>query len=268
MKLPRSLILISAKNASEVQTLFETGIAWIDLKNPAAGSLGCPSMETIDEVLLRISMNPSTEAKLSLALGDLELLDELPLRADQAARFSMLKLAVLDVMAETKAIEQQLAKLELWQRQVSDAVKEVKTCCVSKVLDSSTRLRSGLPFQPQWVLAFYADLYRNDSEAWPTFLKLATQAGTSSVLIDTQLKDGRSTLEHCGEAKLGEMIAVARTFGQDVMLAGSLRLHDLPIAWKLGAKIIGIRSAVCQENSRVAGLDPDRLQQLAKFWHA
>jgi uncharacterized protein (UPF0264 family) len=62
------------------------------------------------------------------------------------------------------------------------------------------------------------------------------------------------------------MIDDAKRLGLSCMLAGSLRFEELSVAWQCGAEIIGIRSAVCYENSRKDGIDPAKLSELYQHW--
>ncbi len=85
---PREAVLVSVRDAAELEMARKYGFHWIDLKEPSHGSLGCPSADTTKEILeaaqsdeARETCQPNRIARLSIALGDIEDSAELPLPA-------------------------------------------------------------------------------------------------------------------------------------------------------------------------------------------
>ncbi len=239
--LPQSATLISLQNADELAVLGGLPGCWIDLKDPTTGSLGCPNHATIERFLqvfdeLAADLERAVVPFLSVAIGDFAPEASLAISVQHAARFSMLKIGVPD-------LEELIAN-----RRRLDYLRQS-----SEVAD-------------RWVLTYYADKYCGSATSWSTLLEFANQCAIRSVLIDTAIKDGRSTLSHLSLESVSEMIREARNQNISVMVAGGLRLADLNPIWQTGAKIVGIRSAICKQETRVNALDPDRLKSLADLW--
>lgn len=240
-KVPRTAVLVSVRNARELRVAFENGVLWIDLKEPLYGALGCPEsdqvsefLECYDEITSGSGASSTTRPKISIALGDLADSEGLPLPPLQLQRFEMLKVGIgSDALSDPATSE----KLFAWQA----------------LSGSSDR----------FVLVHYPDATNSPQKTWLQLLELAQKHGIARVLIDTLVKNGRSTLQHYSPELLGALVDQAKGFQIETMVAGSLRLTELEQVWRCGAKIIGIRSAVCQGNSRSEAIDTDKLSQLA-----
>jgi uncharacterized protein (UPF0264 family) len=241
-KVPRSAILVSVRDTAELRQVFENGVHWIDLKEPRNGALGCANDRQVAEFLRTYQELVSHHSaghtngfpRISIALGDLSDRSDLPLPPDQLRHFEMLKVGIANEALSQPEMDD---RLTAWQT-------------ASGVAD-------------RFVLVQYPDATQNPQKAWGELLKVAKRHGIHRILIDTLVKNGRSTLEYYPTDLLRSLIQWANESQIETMVAGSLRLAELERVWGCGAKIIGIRSAVCQGNSRSQAIDTDRLSQLA-----
>jgi len=64
-------------------------------------------------------------------------------------------------------------------------------------------------------------------------------------MVDTGIKDGRSTLEFMNEDALSEFTQMSQDAGIMTALAGSLKFEDLPLLKRINPTIIGVRGMVC-----------------------
>ncbi len=243
-RVPRESILVSVRSSIEYRIARSMKLHRIDVKEPEHGSLGCPSPQTVDEILREheVFAGQSSSAafpflpKLSIALGDIEDRETLPLAPDQLAPFEMIKVGVRN-RANSKAWR---SKLERWQN--ASLVAE------------------------RFVLVHYPDATSDPLLDFDALLQISQDHDLTRMLLDTLHKDGRTLLDHLAIDQLAQAIQSAAHTGIEVMAAGSLKLDQLYGIWKAGAKIIGIRSAVCRSNSRVQGICPDRLRALDEFF--
>jgi hypothetical protein len=83
-------------------------------------------------------------------------------------------------------------------------------------------------------------------------------------MVDTGIKDGKSTFEFMTEASLQEFIRMNREGGMQTALAGSLCFDHLPVLKRINPDIIGVRGMVCGGN-RNAMIQEDLVRQLARL---
>ncbi len=138
--------------------------------------------------------------------------------------------------------------------------------CLEDHLAKYEAWRTASQVRERFVLVHYPDVIPENSRCFEELLTLSKQLEQKRLLIDTFWKNGRSTFEYYAPTLLRQMIAKGASMGIDVLVAGSLKLSELVKAYDCGAKIIGIRSAVCFQDSRVATLDPDKLELLSTSW--
>ena len=65
---PTTGLLVSARSVAEARLVLHHEHVWLDLKEPSAGSLGRPSIETLEDFL---SLTHSNPAPTSIAAGEL-----------------------------------------------------------------------------------------------------------------------------------------------------------------------------------------------------
>ncbi len=243
-RVPRESILVSVRSADEYRIARANDLQWIDVKEPTQGSLGCPSDQTVEEILREHQIytsqssesRPARSPKLSIALGDIDDVESLPINSDQLAYFEMVKVGV----RHRANLDAWRSRLEHWQ--------------------NATQVPE------RFVLVHYPDAKNDPLQCFDTMIRVAKEHGIRRLLLDTLHKDGRTLLDHIPIELLTQTIKRAAQDGIKVMAAGSLKLDQLYGIWNAGAKIIGIRSAVCRSNSRVQGICPDRLRALDEFF--
>jgi (5-formylfuran-3-yl)methyl phosphate synthase len=228
-------LLVSVVDAGEARAAADAGADIVDVKNPAEGSLGAPSPETIAAVRAAVA----AELPVSAAIGDMP---DLPGTAALAALGA----------AHSGAT---FVKVGLWGVSSED-----------DAFGLLRAVRAGVAGVPGAVVvaAAYADARRVAHRPLaPELLpRVAHAAGVAVCLLDTAVKDGRGLLEWLSRDALVALVADAHAAGLEVALAGALRAEDLPMVRDTGADIAGVRSAACSDGRRSACLEPERVRAL------
>jgi len=95
------------------------------------------------------------------------------------------------------------------------------------------------------VIAAYSDWERLDTISPAEMSPLAAKAGADIAMVDTGIKDGRSTFEFMDESELSSFTTLNRTLGLKTALAGSLKFPDIVTLKRINPDIIGVRGMVC-----------------------
>lgn len=64
-------------------------------------------------------------------------------------------------------------------------------------------------------------------------------------MVDTAIKDGKSTFDFMSEEELKKFTHLAQRSGLECAIAGTLKFDDLPIIGRIAPDIIGVRGMVC-----------------------
>ncbi len=242
-------LLLSLQSADELRMASDYSFLWLDLKNPLAGSLGCPEEKVAIEFLEVAEQLPSrNERTLSVAIGELlggtsagneDSVDTrsqfpLPLSARTLDRFDYVKVA----LAGSRDCKSWKARAESLSQQLRDPSK--------------------------LILVHYADHHLACAVDWTTTLLASRDLGCEYILIDTFDKNGGRLTDWLSTDECQRCATEAERFGPKLSLAGSLRIEDFRMLEKTGASILGIRGAACVEGSRVSRLCRDRLQKLSR----
>ena len=221
-------LLVSVQNAAEALTAFQAGVPWVDLKNPAAGSLGRPSKNVCFDFAAVASQYP--HSRISVALGEMDQVDWV-WAAEWLPTFAVGKVGLRGIQSVDQALVDQL-----------------------------------LPFKSQIVPALYADWQRAGSAPPACVLQLAKAIGSPYLLIDTCIKDGRGLFEWLNVDELKELQFQTRTFGADLVVAGSLRSSDWGLLDQLGPVTVGVRGAVCETSAnRSSNLCPAAIAEWLRW---
>jgi len=212
-------LLVSVRAANEVAAALAGGADIIDAKEPARGSLGPVSPETLQAISARLPES----VPLSVALGDLTAPDAVR-RAVAGAQVpgrrgpSYLKLGFAGERSEA-----------------------VVTSLIASALDAAV----AMPARPTVVPVAYADHVSAGSPAPEALLRAAMAAGARAFLIDTYLKNGRGLLEWMDVGRLHALSADVRSGGLLLAIAGSQDPAALDRVAGM-ADVVGVRGAACR----------------------
>lgn len=224
-------LLVSVRDAVEAETALVGGAAIIDVKDPAAGSLGAASAATVAGVAAIVG----TRVPWTVAAG--ELRDEMAHPGTIRRWLSAIAVEAGDTRhSAPAALKVGLAGLagSAWRQSFRD------------VMD-------GLPETTTRVAVAYADWKRVGSPH-PLDIVAEAREASGALLIDTADKAGPDLLQACSRADLDAWVAAARSAGMAVALAGRLRLDQIPAVGRLKPDVVALRSAVCS-NHRLGPVD-------------
>ncbi len=77
--------------------------------------------------------------------------------------------------------------------------------------------------------AGYADYKRINSISPIELPAIGAKTGVDVVMMDTGIKDGRSTFEFLTEFELPDFVAIARGLGLNTALAGTIKFENIPL---------------------------------------
>ena len=218
-------LLISPKNETEALEAIEGGADIIDVKNPDEGPLGA----NFPWVIKRIRQMVPATLEVSCTLGEApNLPGSMALAALGAATIGVnyIKTGLFGVKTLEKAV--------YLIQSVSKAAKDYNPS--AKV-----------------VVAGYADANRIGTIDPLKVPKIALEAQADVAMIDTAIKDGRNLFRFLTKSQLKSFVDEAHSYGLKAALAGSLQKEDLPLIYKSGADVAGLRGAACAQGDRANG---------------
>ncbi len=210
-------LLVSPINLEEARSAMNGGADIIDVKNPKEGSLGA----NFPWVIKSVSDAVNSNTPISATIGDFNYKPGTASLAALGAAVSgadFIKVGLFDIQTKEQA-------LEMAQR----VVKSVKN------YDSSKKV----------VISGYADYKRINSIPVSELPPICKEAGADVVMMDTGIKDGRSTFEFMTNEELSDFTAAAREHGLLSAIAGSINFDDIDALNQIDPDIIGIRGCVC-----------------------
>jgi len=95
------------------------------------------------------------------------------------------------------------------------------------------------------VIAAYSDYKRMGTISPYEMAPIAAELGADVAMVDTGIKDGKSTFEFMNEADLSSFTARNAELGLKTAVAGSLRFEDITALKRINPDIIGVRGMVC-----------------------
>jgi len=217
-------LLVSVRSVEEADLAAESGIEWIDLKEPRDGSLGATSHHLWKAVVSKWH----TQARISLALG--ELSEMVP---------------VHEVPEDTDRVKVGLAGCR-------------------HTPDWQARLRGvfdRLPRGVQRVAVHYADAHKAESPSLDDVFHMALEHQCSTFLVDTFDKSGGSVFDYLSTTQLKTLRQRLHDQGVQLALAGSLRRHHLRSVVEIQPAIVAVRGAVCHHD-RTGSMDAELLRSL------
>jgi len=211
-------------NIEEAGAALLGGADILDVKNPKEGSLGA----NFPWAIRAVADLAAGRVPVSATIGDLEFKPgtaSLAALGAAVAGAEFVKAGLLGAKTPEQAEEM--------LQGIVRAVKDYDPC--KKV-----------------VAAGYSDYARAGCLPPRLLPEAAKKAGADVVMVDTAVKDGRSTFEFMSEEDLREFIDLGHALGLQVALAGSLDFAHLEILLRLQPDIIGVRGIVCGGDRRSA----------------
>ncbi|MBS0207550.1 MAG: (5-formylfuran-3-yl)methyl phosphate synthase [Planctomycetes bacterium] len=204
-------LLVSVRDAVEAERALRGGAALIDVKEPAHGSLGAASIDTVRQVAAAVA----GRVPLSVALGELrDVAGDAPLPAWPAGvGFAKLGLAGL-------------AERSDWQL-------------------GWGRTLVTWPALVTPVAVAYADWQQAGAPSPQAILDVGAALGCGALLLDTFDKSRGRLLDYLSLDALLPIVRAARHRELLVVLAGSLRLEDVDLLLPLAPDYLAVRGAVC-----------------------
>ncbi len=95
------------------------------------------------------------------------------------------------------------------------------------------------------VIAAYSDYQRMGTISPSKMAPVAAELGADYAMIDTGIKDRKSTFEFMTEDELTRFTKTNKELGLKTALAGSLKFEDLDRLKRINPDIIGVRGMVC-----------------------
>ncbi len=209
-------LLVSPINVEEANICRLGGADIIDVKNPREGSLGANFPWMIQAV-----KKASGSVPVSATIGDFNYKPgtaSLAALGAAVAGAEYIKVGLYDIHSK----EQALDMLVNIVRSVKDHDKNKKV-----------------------VASGYSDYRRINSISPFELPAIGKKAGVDVVMMDTGIKDGRSTFEFLTEDQLTEFVARARSLGLATAIAGTIKFQDIPVLKLISPDIIGVRGCVC-----------------------
>lgn len=238
-------LLISVASEAEARAALDGGADIIDAKDPARGPLGAVSMTALREIVRAVD----GRLPVSAALGDAS--DEKTV-----------------ALAARRAAAERLAYVKLGFAGIAD-VDRVESLIYAAVQGA------GIVSASAGVIAVgYADASRpavaSLSPWW--LVEAAERAGAVGVLLDTAMKHGAEWRDGCGsslfrvmtQAHVAEWVRHAHQADLTVAVAGGLAGSDLAVLRALGADVVGVRGAACEEGDRLGRLSRANVATLAR----
>jgi uncharacterized protein (UPF0264 family) len=217
-------LLVSPMNIDEARAALAGGADILDVKNPKEGSLGANFPWAIRAVVDLAG----GRVPVSATIGDLDYKPGTASLAALGAAISgadYVKAGLLGVKTQSQA-----------EKMLEGIVKAVKDFDPSKKV----------------VAAGYSDYSRAGCVSPMLLPAAAAKAGADLVMVDTAIKDGRSTFEFMSEEALREFISLGHAEGLEVALAGTIGFEHLEMLKRLNPDIIGVRGIVCGGDRRSA----------------
>lgn len=210
-------VLISPINTEEAVAASNGGADIVDVKNPKEGSLGANFPWMISQVKEAIN----SKQPISATIGDFNFKPgtaSLAALGAAVAGAEYVKVGLYDVQTEEQALEM-----------LTNITKAVKDYDPSKKV----------------VASGYSDYERINSISPMLLPAIGAEAGVDVVMVDTGIKDGRSTFEFMPEEVLTEFTSAIREHGLQSAIAGTLKFEDMPMIKRIKPDIIGVRGMVC-----------------------
>ncbi|MCD6455946.1 MAG: (5-formylfuran-3-yl)methyl phosphate synthase [Methanophagales archaeon] len=218
------IVLVSPKDVEEAKAVIRGNADIVDVKNPKEGSLGANFPWVIGSIKELVEQEGGEGMKLSAAIGDFDYkpgTGSLAALGAAAAGAEYIKVGLLKIKTKEEAIDL-----------LSGIVKAVKDFDPTKKV----------------VSAFYSDYKRINSISPLEISAIGEAVDIDVAMVDTGIKDGKTTLEFMTEEELKTFVSESKALGLMTALAGALKFEDIPAVKRINPDIIGVRGMVCGGN--------------------
>lgn len=232
-------LLVSPKDVEEAKAVIRGKADIVDVKNPKEGSLGANFPWVIREIKELVEKECGNGMGMSAAIGDFDYKPgtaSLAALGAASAGADYIKIGLLKIKTRQEAIDL-----------LAGVVKAVKGFDPSKKV----------------VSAFYSDYKRINSISPFEIAEIGKEVDIDVAMVDTGIKDGRSTLEFLSEEELKAFVSECKALGLDTALAGSITFEDLPVIKEINPDILGVRGIVCG-GDRSAQVKPELVTELRR----
>jgi len=210
-------LLVSPINLEEAKAAYNGGADIIDVKNPKEGSLGA----NFPWVIRSVKEAMGSKTPVSATIGDMNYKPGTASLASLGAAVAgadYVKVGLYDIQTTEQAIDM-----------VEHVVKSVKDYDPDKKV----------------VISGYADYKRINSIPLRELPAVCADYGADVAMMDTGIKDGRSTFEFMTNEELSQFVESAHDLGLVTAIAGNIKFEDIESINQIGPDIIGIRGCVC-----------------------
>ncbi|TFH42112.1 MAG: (5-formylfuran-3-yl)methyl phosphate synthase [ANME-2 cluster archaeon] len=210
-------LLVSPINIDEAQAAANGGADIIDVKNPKEGSLGA----NFPWVIRAVKEAVNSKCPISATIGDMNYKPgtaSLAALGAAVAGAEYVKVGLYDIQTREQAFDM-----------VEHVVRSVKDYDPNKKV----------------VISGYSDYKRINSIPLSELPAICADCGADVVMMDTGIKDGRSTFEFMSHEELSQFVASAHDLGLETAIAGTIKFEDIDQLNKIGPDIIGVRGCVC-----------------------
>ena len=227
-------LLVSPINVEEANICKLGGADIIDVKNPKEGSLGANFPWIIKAVKKAAGSVP-----VSATIGDFNYKPgtaSLAALGAAVAGAEYIKVGLYDIHTNEQALDMLI-----------NIVRSVKEYDRNKKV----------------VASGYSDYGRINSISPFELPAIGEMAGVDVVMMDTGIKDGRSTFEFLNEEELKGFVSSAMDHGLQTALAGTIKFEDIPALKRISPDIIGVRGCVCG-GDRKSSIRKELVERLKK----
>lgn len=236
-------LLVSVRDAKEAKEAIEGGAAIVDVKDPAAGSLGRASIQNVVEVA-RVVCN---RLPWTVAAGELR---------DEIAHPGSILQWVEEIASCLRSDEAGLpGALKIGLHGMFDLHWK---SCLRQVMQS-------LPSSIKRVAVAYVDWDRVGAPHPIDVIGFAREQ-CDIILFDTSDKDGPGLLGCCSQHDLMQWVSAAHGGHLPVTLAGRLKIDEIQHVSRFQPDVVALRSAVCS-NNRLGPVDTDLVRVATKEVH-
>lgn len=210
-------LLVSPINIDEALAAVNGGADIIDVKNPKEGSLGA----NFPWVIKAIKDAVDSKSPVSATIGDMNYKPgtaSLAALGAAVAGAEYVKVGLFDIQTREQALDM-----------AEHVVRSVKDYDPTKKV----------------VISGYSDYKRINSIPVSELPAVCAESGADVVMMDTGIKDGRSTFEFMSIEELSRFVTEAHDLGLETAIAGTIKFEDIEPLNMISPDIIGVRGCVC-----------------------